>query len=103
MSWDSSPVAQLHIRPPLHIRCLLWAGCQKGDLAYNIGVPAFQGLTLVRKFNRGDTAGAADEFPRWNKSNGEVLLGLRRRRAADRAMFLGATGANAIKIGAAVT
>ncbi|MFW7343542.1 hypothetical protein V0R37_18615 [Pollutimonas sp. H1-120] len=42
-------------------------------------------------------------FPRWDKSNGEVLLGLRRRRAADRALFLGATGADAIKIGAAVT
>lgn len=72
------------------------------DLAYNIGVAAFHGSTLARKFNVGDVAGAADEFPRWNKSGGKVLLGLRRRRAADRALFLGAPAAEAIKIGAAI-
>lgn len=72
------------------------------DLAYNIGVAAFQGSTLVRLFNAGDQAGAAEQFPRWNKSGGKVLLGLRRRRAADSARFLGASGAEAIKIGAAV-
>lgn len=73
------------------------------DLAYNIGVPAFQGSTLVRKFNAGDIKGAADEFPRWNKSGGQVLLGLRRRRAADRALFMGASADEAIKIGSALT
>ncbi|WP_341669064.1 lysozyme [Alcaligenes sp. SDU_A2] len=72
------------------------------DLAYNIGVSAFQGSTLLRLFNAGDQAGAAEQFPRWNKSGGKVLLGLRRRRAADRARFLGATGAEAIKTGAAI-
>ncbi|MCH1880943.1 lysozyme [Alcaligenes ammonioxydans] len=72
------------------------------DLAYNIGVEAFQGSTLVRLFNAGDQAGAAEQFPRWNKSGGKVLLGLRRRRAADRARFLGASGAEAIKTGAAI-
>ncbi len=72
------------------------------DLAYNIGVEAFQDSTLVRLFNAGDQAGAAEQFPRWNKSGGKVLLGLRRRRAADRARFLGASGAEAIKIGAAI-
>lgn len=72
------------------------------DLAYNIGVSAFQGSTLVRLFNAGDQAVAAEQFPRWNKSGGKVLLGLRRRRAADRARFLGASGAEAIKIGAAI-
>ncbi|MGE8518960.1 MAG: lysozyme [Alcaligenes faecalis] len=72
------------------------------DLAYNIGVGAFQSSTLVRLFNAGDQAGAAEQFPRWNKSGGKVLLGLRRRRAADRARFLGASGAEAIKIGAAI-
>jgi lysozyme len=73
------------------------------DLAYNIGVGAFRESTLARKFNAGDVTGAADEFLRWNRSGGKVLLGLRRRRAADRALFLGASGVEAIKIGAAVT
>ncbi|WP_404833441.1 lysozyme [Alcaligenes nematophilus] len=72
------------------------------DLAYNIGVSAFQGSTLVRLFNAGDQAGAAEQFPRWNKSGGKVLLGLRRRRAADRVRFLGTSGAESIKIGAAI-
>ncbi len=72
------------------------------DLAYNIGVAAFKGSTLVRKFNVGDIPGAADEFKRWNKSGGKVLLGLRRRRAADRSRFMGAAGEQAIKIGAAI-
>ena len=72
------------------------------DLAYNIGVAAFQGSTLVRLFNAGDQAGAAEQFLRWNRSGGKVLLGLRRRRAADRARFLGASGAEAIKTGAAI-
>ncbi|QHS36118.1 lysozyme [Alcaligenes faecalis] len=72
------------------------------DLAYNIGTSAFQGSTLVRLFNAGDVGGAAEQFPRWNKSGGKVLLGLRRRRAADRARFLSASGAEAIKIGVAI-
>lgn len=72
------------------------------DLAYNVGVSDFQGSTLVRLFNAGDHNAAAEQFPRWNRSGGKVLLGLRRRRAADRARFLGASGAAAIKLGAAI-
>ncbi len=34
------------------------------------------GSTLVRKLNAGDRAGAAAEFPRWNKSGGERSKGL---------------------------
>ena len=45
------------------------------DLAYNNGVSAFHDSTLVRLFNAGDQAGAAEQFPRWNKSGGKVLLG----------------------------
>ncbi|MVW80162.1 glycoside hydrolase family protein [Bordetella sp. 02P26C-1] len=73
------------------------------DLAYNIGVGAFHGSTLVRLVNAGDTVGAADEFLRWVNAGGKPLLGLRRRRTADRALFLGATAQEAIKTGSAVT
>lgn len=72
------------------------------DLAYNVGVGAFQKSTLVRKFNAGDIHGAADEFLRWDKAGGKSMLGLRRRRAADRARFLGASGQESIGIGRAV-
>ncbi|WP_151742717.1 MULTISPECIES: glycoside hydrolase family protein, partial [unclassified Acinetobacter] len=38
--------------------------------------------------NAKDYAGAADQFPRWNKAGGKVLNGLIRRRDAERALFL---------------
>jgi lysozyme len=31
---------------------------------------------------------AADQFPRWNKAGQNVLLGLTKRREAERALFL---------------
>lgn len=68
-------------------------------LAYNIGVGAFTGSTLVKLFNAGDIALAADQFPRWDKAGGKSLKGLRRRRAAERALFLGANAAYAIAAG----
>jgi lysozyme len=40
------------------------------------------------KYNRGDYDGAANEFLKWNKSNGKVLPGLVRRREAERVLFL---------------
>jgi len=58
------------------------------SLAYNIGPGAFNGSTLLRRFNSGDTAGAENEFLRWNKAGGKVLAGLTRRREAERALFL---------------
>jgi lysozyme len=66
------------------------------DLAYNIGVGAFAGSTLVRKFNAGDKQGAADQFPEWNMADGEVMKGLQRRRWAERHVFLGGTAEDGI-------
>ena len=47
--------------------------------------------TLLKKLNAGNYIGAADELPKWNKAKGKVLSGLVKRRAAERAMFLGIT------------
>lgn len=58
------------------------------SLAFNIGLSAFTGSTLVRLLNKGDYAGAADQFERWNQGGGKVLQGLSTRRAAERALFL---------------
>jgi len=55
---------------------------------YNLGETNLRNSTLLRKLNARDYAGAADEFPRWNKSGGKELAGLTRRRAAEREMFL---------------
>lgn len=58
------------------------------SLAYNIGIGAFKGSTLLRLFNAGDAKGAADQFPRWNRANGKVMEGLTRRRNDERREFL---------------
>lgn len=60
------------------------------SLAYNVGLAAFEGSTLLRKLNGGDVAGAAGEFRRWTRGGGKVLPGLVRRRTAEAALFRGA-------------
>ena len=59
------------------------------SFTYNIGAGSLSRSTLLRKLNDGDYAGAADEFPRWNKAGGRVLNGLVRRRAAERELCEG--------------
>jgi lysozyme len=78
--------------------------------AYNVGLDIdadtqAEGLgdsTLLRKVNAGDFAGAAAEFGKWNKNDGQVMRGLTRRRAAERALFDGMNGDQAIAVGAAL-
>jgi lysozyme len=59
------------------------------SLTYNIGSGAFRASTLLRKLNAKDYAGAAEQFPRWNRAGGKVLAGLTRRREAERKLFEG--------------
>ena len=66
------------------------------SFAYNVGLDmdtdqVAEGLgdsTLLRKLNAGDVAGAAAEFPKWNKNDGKVMNGLTRRRLAEQKLFL---------------
>ena len=58
------------------------------SLIYNIGTTNFSKSTLLKKINVGDVAGAADEFPKWNKAGGKVVKGLVNRRAKERELFL---------------
>ncbi|MEG5062699.1 glycoside hydrolase family protein [Microcoleus sp. B3-A4] len=53
------------------------------------GTEGFGGSTLLKLLNDGDYQGAADQFPVWNKVNGEPWPGLTRRRLAEQALFLG--------------
>ncbi|MGE4264247.1 MAG: lysozyme [Desulfovibrio sp.] len=62
------------------------------SFAYNTGLQALAESTLLRKLNAGDYAGAAAEFPRWNKKRDEAgrmvpVPGLTTRRAAERELF----------------
>ncbi|QPG61208.1 lysozyme [Pseudomonas sp. BIGb0427] len=58
------------------------------SFTYNLGAANLESSTLLRLLNRGDYAGAAEQFPRWNKAGGKVLPGLVRRREAERVLFL---------------
>lgn len=72
------------------------------SIFYNAGVEAMTSSTLVRLLNLGDFAGAASQFPRWNKSGGVVMKGLQRRREAERLIFLGMAARAAITSAEAV-
>lgn len=55
---------------------------------YNFGEGAFAGSTLLALLNNKDYMGAAKQFPRWNKANGEVWEGLVSRRKEEMDLFL---------------
>lgn len=54
--------------------------------------------TLLSKLNAGDFVGAGDQFARWVSPGSNVENGLRIRRVAERALFDGATAAEAIAL-----
>ena len=58
------------------------------SLSYNIGRAAFSRSTLLRLLNSGNKTGAADQILRWNRAGGRVVLGLVKRRTAERNLFL---------------
>lgn len=59
------------------------------SLAYNIGLMAFAGSTLLLKFNKGNTEGASLQFPNWNRSGGRAMKGLTNRRKDEQRVFNG--------------
>lgn len=62
--------------------------------AFNVGLGAALGSTLMVRLKAGEWSAAADEFLRWDKATNpttgkkEPLAGLTRRREAERALFL---------------
>lgn len=58
------------------------------SFVYNLGATNFRTSTLLKKLNARDYKGAADEFLRWVSPGSSVEAGLRRRRTAERDLFL---------------
>jgi lysozyme len=66
------------------------------SFAYNVGTDIDsdstpEGLgdsTLLKKHLRGDFAGAAAEFPKWNKAKGRILPGLTKRREKEEWLYV---------------
>jgi len=59
------------------------------SFTYNLGAANLGNSTLLRLLNASDYKGAAAQFDRWTKAGGKELLGLVKRRAAERALFEG--------------
>jgi len=59
------------------------------SFGFNLGLGTLQRSTLRQKHNRGDYAGASDEFLKYTKAGGKVLKGLVNRRNDERALYLG--------------
>ena len=58
------------------------------SFAYNLGTGALQKSTLIKKVNLNPKdVTIADEFLKWNKSNGIVLKGLTLRRQAEANLY----------------
>jgi GH24 family phage-related lysozyme (muramidase) len=65
--------------------------------AFNVGLGAVEDSTLRKRLLAGEDPAkvVAEELPRWNKGDNGVLEGLKRRRAAEVALFLGGQPAKA--------
>lgn len=59
------------------------------SFSFNVGLGNLLNSTLLRLHNKGDYAGAAEQFLRWDKANGKRMAGLTRRRQAERSLYLG--------------
>ena len=56
--------------------------------AYNVGLTNLKKSTLLKLLKDGKVLEVSEEFVKWNKSNGKVLDGLTKRRAAEADLFL---------------
>lgn len=72
--------------PALRGRDYQWAAAT--SLSYNIGVKAYCGSTVDRRFDARQWAAACDAFLMWDKAGGRVITGLANRRAAERALCM---------------
>ncbi|MEY3127238.1 MAG: hypothetical protein RL273_1411 [Bacteroidota bacterium] len=58
------------------------------SLRYNIGGPAFDKSTLLRRLNEGNFNDAAMRFAEWRLSEGKINQGLVNRRERERQLFI---------------
>lgn len=89
------------------VRALLKHGATQAQFdalvcfAYNCGLAALKGSTLLKLFNDGRFDLVPAQFARWDKAGGKQMKGLTRRRAAEVALFQGRSGREAVTIGQA--
>jgi lysozyme len=59
------------------------------SFAFNVGVGALGRSTLIKRLNKGDYEGAADQLLKWTKAGNKIFEGLVRRRKAEKNLFEG--------------
>jgi len=59
------------------------------SLYYNLGGSQLRDSTLVKLLNLGNKRAAADQLIEWSRAGGATLMGLVRRRVAERDLYLG--------------
>ena len=57
--------------------------------AFNVGISAFRGSTLLRVLNQGRLGDVPNELRKWNKAGGKVVQGLINRREKEIALWSG--------------
>lgn len=58
------------------------------SFAYNVGLTNFKSSNLLKKINNNpNDYSIKDEFLRWNRANGKVLMGLTKRRKAESLLY----------------
>ena len=58
------------------------------DFTFNVGIANLLKSTLLAKLRHDDYLGAADEFLKWDMAAGKHMVGLEKRREAERELFL---------------
>lgn len=58
------------------------------SFAFNVGLYAFRASTLRRKILGGYVVDAADQFERWIYAGGRPLPGLKKRRQAEKSLYI---------------
>lgn len=66
-----------------------WPLAAATSFAFNVGADAYCKSTMARKIRAGDILGACAELSKWVHAGGQVLPGLVKRRAVERAMCEG--------------
>lgn len=58
------------------------------SFAFNVGMGAFRGSTLLKMINVApNVSGIREQFLRWNKGGGKVLVGLTKRREQESKLY----------------
>jgi len=57
------------------------------SFAYNLGIQALAGSTMLKMINAGSQEAAAEQFLRWDRAAGRQVPGLTRRRRAEMDLY----------------